>query len=116
MAFSRSSDDGATYKPWHYYVSSENTDTPPKSQCQEKFGKNLGSRPGFANNVICVVYPNVTAKAKNDIVSGLSFIFELSHLRSWGAHSTHGRGGGGGGGGGRGGGNGKTLLLRFLFN
>ncbi|KAK3731434.1 hypothetical protein QZH41_013619, partial [Actinostola sp. cb2023] len=69
MAFYRSMDNGASYRPWHYYVSSQNTDATPTSQCADQFQKNLGTKPAFVNDVICQTYPNITAKAQNDIVS-----------------------------------------------
>lgn len=69
MGFYKSNDNGASYQPWHFYVSSENTDIEPSTQCREKFNMSLGNKPASVNDVICRKYPNETAKAINDTVS-----------------------------------------------
>lgn len=64
MEFERSTDNGATYQSWHYYVSQEN----PGAQCLEKFGQRLGQKPATVTSVICAEYPEPVALPLNQTV------------------------------------------------
>ena len=62
LAYYKSTDDGVTFQPWHYYVS-----LPP--QCQEVFKTDYNRRPFQVDTVVCNVYDSLTPSDGNETVS-----------------------------------------------
>lgn len=81
MGFYKSQDNGVTYKPWHFYVSTISNklnDEKEETQCKDKFNMTYSEsgKPASVEDVICMTYSNLTAKRNNDIVStNFQFVF-----------------------------------------
>eukprot|EP00794_Sanderia_malayensis_P009566 gene9566-10555_t len=62
IAYSKSSDGGLTFQPWHYYVAFA-------SQCQSVFGATFRTRPFTSNTILCTNYANFLPLESNETIS-----------------------------------------------
>ena len=60
LAFYKSTDNGQSYEPWHYYVSTAD-------ECQEKFNRPVQNKPSKVDQVLCMQYADESVD-RNDVV------------------------------------------------